>query len=95
MFENLPEQVNSLNRKAITALKQGQYELGIQFAQQACELGKYAFGENNHNYANLINTLALLYREMRRFTDAEPFTCKQRRFAKPSWEKIIPTMPPV
>ncbi len=51
MFDNPVEQVKSLHRKATTAYEQGDYELGIQFAQQACELGKYAFGENNHHYS--------------------------------------------
>ncbi|WP_422894306.1 tetratricopeptide repeat protein, partial [Phormidium pseudopriestleyi] len=51
MFDNLNEQINSLNRKAVTAYKQGQYEQGIKFAKQACELGKSAFGENHPDYA--------------------------------------------
>ncbi|MCT7996487.1 tetratricopeptide repeat protein, partial [Laspinema olomoucense] len=72
MFDNLVEQVNSLNNKAVRAYENGHYQQGIQFAQQACELGKLAFGPNNHNYANLLNSLAVLYYAMGRFTDAEP-----------------------
>ncbi|AFY80309.1 CHAT domain-containing protein [Oscillatoria acuminata] len=72
MFDNLMEQINSLNRKARTAYDQGQYEQGIQFAKQACELGKYAFGENHPDYARILNVLAHLYRARGRLTDAEP-----------------------
>ncbi|MCT7955591.1 CHAT domain-containing tetratricopeptide repeat protein [Laspinema palackyanum] len=72
MFDNLMEQLISLHRNAETAYHQGQYEQGIQFATEACELGKYAFGENHPDYARILNVLAVLYSAMWRLTDAEP-----------------------
>ena len=82
MFDNPVEQINSLNQKAVTAYEQGHYEQGIKLAQQACELGKYVFGVNNHNYATLINNLAGLYRAMGRFTYAEPLYLQAKETIK-------------
>ncbi|MCT7970674.1 CHAT domain-containing protein [Laspinema olomoucense] len=72
MFDNLNKQINSLNSKAVTAYEKGHYKQGIEFAKQACELGKYAFGENHPDYASILNNLAGLYQAMGWFTDAEP-----------------------
>jgi hypothetical protein len=40
MFEQIWQQINSLNRQVVTAYERGEYERGIPLAQQACNLAK-------------------------------------------------------
>ena len=72
MFEQIGQQINSLNRQVLTALERGEYERGIPLAQQACNLAKTYFGENHPDSAASLNNLAELYESMGRFADAEP-----------------------
>ncbi|MEB3885622.1 CHAT domain-containing tetratricopeptide repeat protein [Lyngbya sp. CCY1209] len=81
-LENLIEQFNSLNNKALSALEKGRYEEGIKFAEQAREIGKVAFGTNNHNYAASLNNLAGLYESMGRFSEAEPLCLEAMEISK-------------
>jgi CHAT domain-containing protein/Flp pilus assembly protein TadD len=71
MFEQIWEQIRSLNRQVVTAYERGEYERGIPLAQQACNLAKTYFGENHPDYAASLNNLAGLYESMGRFAEAE------------------------
>ncbi|WP_017719432.1 CHAT domain-containing protein [Kamptonema formosum] len=72
MFEQILQQIRSLNRQVLTALERGEYERGIPLAQQSCNLAKTYFGANHPSYATSLNNLAALYCAMGRLAEAEP-----------------------
>jgi hypothetical protein len=53
-------QLNLLNQITATYYQQGQYEQGIHFAQQACDIAKEYLGTAHPDYATTLNDLAFL-----------------------------------
>ncbi|WP_043999050.1 tetratricopeptide repeat protein, partial [Microcystis aeruginosa] len=54
--------------------QQGQYEQGIIFAQQTCDLAKSYSLTNEPIYAYSLNLLAILYKSMGRYEQALPLS---------------------
>ncbi|MFO8039851.1 MAG: CHAT domain-containing tetratricopeptide repeat protein, partial [Sodalinema sp.] len=72
MFETSFEEIQRLRRQSLMAYETGDYARGVHLAEQACHLGKSAFGTHHSEYATLLNNLALLYWKMGRWGEAEP-----------------------
>ncbi|MBW4492370.1 MAG: tetratricopeptide repeat protein [Oscillatoria princeps RMCB-10] len=82
MFEQILQQIRSLDRQVVTAYERGEYERGIPLAQQSCNLAKTYFGENHPHYAGSLNNLAGLYESMGRFAEAEPLYLRAKEIRR-------------
>ena len=76
MFETSFEEIQRLRRQSVMAYKTGEYARGVHLAEQACHLGKSAFGTHHPNYATLLNILASLYSKMGRWGER----CRDKLF---------------
>jgi tetratricopeptide (TPR) repeat protein len=94
--ENHPDYANSLKNLATLYYAMGRFADAEFILHKVVEIHQVKLGENHLDYASSLNNLALLYyaygEDLRK---RNPFIYKQRRLEKSSWEKIIPTMPPV
>ena len=66
-----PALLEAYNRSG-TLYQQGRYAEAIPYAAEALRLGEEEFGPDHPNTANLLNSLAALYRAQGNYTAAEP-----------------------
>jgi CHAT domain-containing protein/tetratricopeptide (TPR) repeat protein len=83
-------EINSLNHIAALYYQQGQYEQGINFAQQACDLIETYFDANYPGYGNTLNTLAVLYQAV---GDLQKAQTLYRQCLKITKDKLGPDHP--
>ncbi|MCX7832715.1 MAG: CHAT domain-containing protein [Ignavibacteria bacterium] len=68
---SLAQPWEELARKTVQLYKQRDYENGIYYANLALEKALNEFGKNHKNYASSLSNLALLYKSVGKYSDAE------------------------
>jgi len=72
MNQAIINQIQKYNQTLEMLYQQGQYDQGIIFAQQTCDLAKSYSLTNEPIYADSLNNLALLYESMGQYEQALP-----------------------
>ena len=88
------EQVYRLNQQIGQLYQQGRDQQALGLAVQARDLIRQHVGEDHPDYADSLNNLARVYREMGDYAAAEPLfrQALEIRRAAP-WARAIPTTP--
>ena len=63
---------DDLNKRVIELYRAGKFAEAIPLAQRALAIREKALGPNHPGVATALNTLAVLYNNQGRYTDAEP-----------------------